>query len=301
MIALVIISVIIAGIIFAVIAGLIAAYGGKEVHVKKEEGPAVKAADPTPVKKVEVVTSTKFSTGMVWSVIKTALKAMIVVALGLMFIVLCLWAIDSILETKWIEELKKWFASNEGDNTNHEVPQTGNWLGVVPIQVWVFIAIILAFAIVFTKGRTRGIAGALAAVLVALVAAFGLPGLWTKAATTVDRCANQGVCSNPTPPVVNQPVRYQNGMFLNLLPGERRTIILAQGATIKVQNYERGHCMYFAPKSKVKREWNSGHTEAEVSMYDGQERVLIVGKLRPGQSVRQEEGDTDLTCPPRRN
>ncbi len=83
--------------------------------------------------------------------------------------------------------------------------------------------------------------------------------------------------------IPTQPPRLTDGMILDLNPGQSKLVVLA--GRIKVVNYHRGHCMAFTPNNAAKREYNENQNEAWVTPVGSSESLVIITKLRPGESM----------------
>lgn len=83
------------------------------------------------------------------------------------------------------------------------------------------------------------------------------------------------------PAAPSEPIRYTHGKTLNLRPGGSLLILLA--GEIRVLNYEKGHCMNFAPEGQVTSVWNDIFSVALVSPKGAPEKEVLITKLRPGE------------------
>lgn len=156
----------------------------------------------------------------------------------------------------------------------------------VPLEAWVALITVATILIVFGKKESpiRNLGISSIATMVVLFVVSLTP--WFKYGYDEFSCLKNTTeqssrCQPKVAPEVVQPLKFTDGMILNLKPGDKQLIILA--GKIKVINYERGHCLAFTPDEVAKREYESGNVEAWVTPLGSTERTVIIQKLRPGE------------------
>lgn len=261
-------------------------YGSRKAN---KYAPASEASAPETTPSVNKVTAhhSAGNSQVPWNSIIKAVPKVLAWTVGLLLIAAIVWTLPQLL--KW----------SGGPDWTWPILWP-NWLAMLwfltdPV-FWFIIGLILLFLSIKLRGLSQYVTIGL---LLGLIFGVWLYD-WTKRTVeeTGDRL-NNGVLLDPAPA---QPLRYTDGMILNLRPGESQTIVLvlAEDESIKVTNYEGGHCMMFAPESQVYRNWNRKKTEANVGLNVVpaglvREQVVNIRKLKPGERVRPGESKR---CPP---